>query len=1313
MIIRRVKSRFLQRLVMLVAATIIGVGSFYSPMLTTHASAATTPNWTVCGKEGAYCVFSGTKLVKHGWTSLDGQYFITKVVTSKTYTLTDGSTIEGVLCSESELGHVESPMMAIKTCLYRDLDPALDTTWTASVGDGNQTVTVSFAATETQVGTLDDLKNKIMLKRTDAAGFTPLGPDDAVSNTTSNETSTLTIQLKNPLMGTDNQLRIEAGALADITGAVFDRPIAINNLEENDLGSWRYLGNRGISAGRSLSMSLEFVGDTPYLVYIDGIETGDGYDGKLVVKRYDNATNSWVLAGEGPLSGGQVNSFDTAVSNGELYVAYNDIAYGGNAFVKKFDGTNWVNVGSGDSTAGQAYAITLAVSSGVPYIAYSDKTAGGKLTVKQYDGMSDIWVALGGTGFSQDKVSEMSLAIDGDTPYIAYRNDKTDTIYYNGRWQSIYVYTGVVKKFDRDSGSWVDLGQFADGGNENGSLFINSGILHIAYVDWLSGNAITLKQYDGANWTKVDNDSLKLTGSGGGPSFAFDQNTLYVAYSGTDARAVVKKWNGSSWVTIGVSGITESTAIANSLSIHNGIPYVANSTFLFGGNSAYDRKPSVQLFLLTPPSLTANPAGYYSTASPIEVTYPNLAAWRNEIITVKDGSTLISPSSYTISAGTITFSPGVLVEGRHTITVSAVRYADASVSLMVLPNPPALTADTTDNDVGHDIEVTFPDDANWRGAITAVKDGTGTLSADSFTISAGKLTIKAGVLTAGSHTITVSAANYSEATLVQTIRSSAAELSGLRISGGSIDFVPPTTSYTLTVPNSVSSVTVTPTASDSHATITVNLTAVASGSTSGNLSLNEGSNVITIVVTAEGGLTTITYTVNVTRESAPAVVTPPSGSTSIDNSSSPEAAQTEGLQVLVDGKPYDQIIQGTTIEENGTTVLTMNVDATRLSEQLAQQTGQPVIALAASETDADTVKVALTGDTVQALENKQAVLDVQTPNGNYKLQASAIALNQITKQLGLSTEDQLSDIHVQVEIAKSDTATITLADNAAEQGNFSLIVPPVNFRVTATYNGETVEIDKLSSYVVREIPLPEGVDPNLVTTAIVMERDGSIRHVPTQVIARNGKYYAVVSSLTNSTYTVISHPVTFEDVEGHWAQGALNDMASRMIISGLDAKHFYPDAAITRAEFAAIIIRALGLPVSESASTFKDVESGAWYAGAVAKAQEYGILQGYEDGTFRPSKTIRREEAMAMIVQVMRLTGLEVSVSGTEVEALLAPFADRMTVDAWAQPAFAAVVHSGLVKGAAGNLRPQSEITRAETATIVQRLLKMAKLIDN
>lgn len=152
-----------------------------------------------------------------------------------------------------------------------------------------------------------------------------------------------------------------------------------------------------------------------------------------------------------------------------------------------------------------------------------------------------------------------------------------------------------------------------------------------------------------------------------------------------------------------------------------------------------------------------------------------------------------------------------------------------------------------------------------------------------------------------------------------------------------------------------------------------------------------------------------------------------------------------------------------------------------------------------------------------------------------------------------------------VNIAKSDAPTITRMANAAANGSYSVVLPPVDFTVTATFNGKTVDVTKFSAYVEREIPLPDGTDPSKITTALVLDPDGTTHHVPTYVVIRDGKYYAVVKSLTNSTYsTGVSA----------WAQQALAITVKNDIIQGND-KGLSPTANITRAEAAAVVQRML------------------------------------------------------------------------------------------------------------------------------------------
>ena len=79
---------------------------------------------------------------------------------------------------------------------------------------------------------------------------------------------------------------------------------------------------------------------------------------------------------------------------------------------------------------------------------------------------------------------------------------------------------------------------------------------------------------------------------------------------------------------------------------------------------------------------------------------------------------------------------------------------------------------------------------------------------------------------------------------------------------------------------------------------------------------------------------------------------------------------------------------------------------------------------------------------------------------------------------------------------------------------------------------------------------------------------------------------------------------------------------------------------MTRAEFAAIVVRALGL-TPEGKNSFSDVAAEAWYAPYVGTAYSCGIITGVGDGRFNPSGTITRQEAAVMVSRAAKLCGLE------------------------------------------------------------------------
>jgi hypothetical protein len=188
--------------------------------------------------------------------------------------------------------------------------------------------------------------------------------------------------------------------------------------------------------------------------------------------------------------------------------------------------------------------------------------------------------------------------------------------------------------------------------------------------------------------------------------------------------------------------------------------------------------------------------------------------------------------------------------------------------------------------------------------------------------------------------------------------------------------------------------------------------------------------------------------------------------------------------------------------------------------------------------------------------------------------------------------------------------------------------------------------------------------------------------------------------------------VEFDDVTNNWAKEAINDMGSRMVVTGVGNNIYKPDRIITRAEVAAIAVRAMGLAQGAAESGYADVSLSDWFNGYVDTAAEYGIITGYTADSFGPNDVITREQVMTILARVMEQTGLSTGLTDSEVSAILDQYTDGAEVSDFARAGVAAAVQSGVVNGTGdATLSPKAYVTRAEVTVMIQRLLQQSKLI--
>ncbi|ETT46367.1 Ig-like domain-containing protein [Paenibacillus sp. FSL R5-0876] len=412
--------------------------------------------------------------------------------------------------------------------------------------------------------------------------------------------------------------------------------------------------------------------------------------------------------------------------------------------------------------------------------------------------------------------------------------------------------------------------------------------------------------------------------------------------------------------------------------------------------------------------------------------------------------------------------------------------------------------------------------------------------------------------------------------------------------------------------------------------------------------------------------------------------------------------------ILINGKA-ETVGTATNGKRNEQTLTTIVLDQKKLEEKLATEGKGTVVSIAANS-KSDVIVGELNGQMVKNMQGNQAILEIKTGNATFTLPAQQINIDALNEQIGKSVA--LQDIKIQIEISAPTADKVKALEAAAQKGSFSLVSAPVNFTARGIYGDKSIELSQFNTYVKRTIAIPEGMDPNKITTGVYVDSEGSVHHVPTKVVVIDGKYFATINSLSGGTYSVIWHPLEFSDVANHWAKEAVNDMGSRLVIEGTGNGQFTPDQAITRAEFAAIVVRGLGLEMEQAATPFSDVKTTDWYNSAINTAFAYQLINGFEDGMFRPDEHITREQAMLIIAKAMKITALQTKLSVQSADVLLAPFTDSSEVSNWAISGVTDTLQAGIIMGRSSKgLAPKDDMTRAEVAEIVKRLLEKSDLI--
>ncbi|MFC5529747.1 S-layer homology domain-containing protein [Cohnella yongneupensis] len=351
--------------------------------------------------------------------------------------------------------------------------------------------------------------------------------------------------------------------------------------------------------------------------------------------------------------------------------------------------------------------------------------------------------------------------------------------------------------------------------------------------------------------------------------------------------------------------------------------------------------------------------------------------------------------------------------------------------------------------------------------------------------------------------------------------------------------------------------------------------------------------------------------------------------------------------------------------------------------------------------------------------SKTAAIKLDTPNGNnefmVELPTQALSSDRTDRLIRIDSPigtlivpaDMLAGSGIQgktVQLTiKSGDANNLDASAKAAVGNRPVV------ELMLTDGGKVIPWNNVAAPVTVMIPYkPTTEELANAEHLTVYYIDGDGHAVP----MTSGRYDAGTGNVTFKTTHFSSYAVSyvfksFEDLAGAvWAKQAIEVLASKGIINGVSLEQYQPNAAIKRADFVVLLMKALGFAgTADAAASFGDVSQVDYYYEAVSLAKQLGIVGGTGNGRFDPKAEISRQDMMVMTERALLKAGkLRDADIGTD---KLRSYADYGGIATYAQDAISRLVNEGLVSGSGGRIHPTGNTTRAEVAVLMYRIYKL------
>ena len=358
---------------------------------------------------------------------------------------------------------------------------------------------------------------------------------------------------------------------------------------------------------------------------------------------------------------------------------------------------------------------------------------------------------------------------------------------------------------------------------------------------------------------------------------------------------------------------------------------------------------------------------------------------------------------------------------------------------------------------------------------------------------------------------------------------------------------------------------------------------------------------------------------------------------------------------------------------------------------------------ASSQVGLNALRVTSDASLFSQLSGKENYLSIRTGTLSMEVPAISIAGEEFVKRHQIQ-----GAVEVELQLLEASARDQARVADWASRNNASVVGESYQTMVQLRGGGISENVAGFGNRFARfVIPVPADVQhPSRL--AAVMLRDGVVVPVPMSLDAQG---QAVIHTTENAVIMLIERSVPVDETKPHWSSPSLQALASKGLIASENTLAELVQGPVTRAQFASLIVDALGLGYREAGdSQFTDLTGDAVTDRMILAATDIGLFRGVTNDTFSPDTVISREQMISVVMRAVRIFDLNVS-GGTIVNTSRS---DHGFVSGWARDDVQAAFEWGLVRGYPGGTSGAvNAATTAEAVQLLHNLLTASGLSSN